>query len=204
MRISLRGRLALVAGRAASGASRLVGRGRGQVVGGRIMLALAPDLLDQLGRWRHLALVSATNGKSTTTRFLAEALGVAGEVAHNATGANMGAGIVTALASQPKAPFAALEVDEAHLPALAAALEPEVVLLMNLSPDQPGRGIDPTLLAQRWRGMIERASWTMTVIANADDPLVAWAARPLPPRAPPPRPCPPSPPPPPPPPSPPP
>ena len=36
----------------------------------------------------------------------------------------------------PSAPFAALEVDEMHLPAVAGEVNPEVLVLLNLSRDQ--------------------------------------------------------------------
>jgi UDP-N-acetylmuramyl tripeptide synthase len=32
-------------------------------------------------------------------------------------------------------------------------------------------------LAERWRAMLKAVTWPLTVVANADDPLVAWAAR---------------------------
>jgi UDP-N-acetylmuramyl tripeptide synthase len=143
------------------------------------MLALDPGLLARLAKGRQLALVSATNGKSTTTRLLAEALRSSGQsVVHNSTGANMAPGVVTALSQSPKAVLGALEVDEAHLPAIVRATRPRVVLLMNLSRDQLDRGAEVTLLARRWRGMLEQVSWPMSVVANADDPLVVWAVQP--------------------------
>ena len=46
----------------------------------------------QLGRGRRTVLVTGTNGKSTTTRMTAAALGTLGEVATQADGANMDAG----------------------------------------------------------------------------------------------------------------
>ncbi|MDR0945189.1 MAG: DUF1727 domain-containing protein, partial [Bifidobacteriaceae bacterium] len=175
---SPRTRLAMAAGRLVATASRLAGRGRGQQVGGRVMLRLAPGLLRDLAWPMAATLVSATNGKSTTTRFIAEALRTSGPTAHNATGANMGPGVATALAAHPGARYAALEVDEAHLPYVARQTRAGVLVLMNLSRDQLDRGAEVTLLAQRWHGLLEGADWPVTVVANADDPLVAWAAGP--------------------------
>jgi len=174
--LSLRGRLAMAAGRLASGASRLAGRGRGQVVGGRVMLKVAPGLIGQLCAGKMVTLVSATNGKSTTTRMLAQSLRTLGPVAHNSTGANMAPGVVTALATARQAQFAALEVDEAHLPALAQATGAGQVLLMNLSRDQLDRGGEVKMLARRWHAMVLSLGPDVTVIANADDPIVVWAA----------------------------
>jgi UDP-N-acetylmuramyl tripeptide synthase len=139
------------------------------------MLRLSPGILAELARDKRIVLVSATNGKSTTTRFVAEAMRVEGAVAHNRTGANMAPGVAAALAAARRAPAATLEVDEAHLPGLLASTRARVVVLMNLSRDQLDRGAEVKRLAVRWRIMLEQADWPLTVIGNADDPLVAWA-----------------------------
>ncbi|MDR1118384.1 MAG: MurT ligase domain-containing protein, partial [Bifidobacteriaceae bacterium] len=175
-RLPARSRAAIAAGKAAGVASRALGRGRGQVVGGRVMLWADPGLLGRLAAPMLVTCVSATNGKSTTTRLIAEALRTRGPVAHNVTGANMGPGVATALAANPYARFAALEVDEAHLPAVAAATRASQLVLMNLSRDQLDRGSEVKMLAERWRAMAEGLTSATRIIANADDPAVVWAA----------------------------
>jgi UDP-N-acetylmuramyl tripeptide synthase len=167
----------MAAGRAASMASRLLGRGRGQVIGGRVMLKLDPRLLEQLSAGMDVTAVSATNGKSTTTRMIAEALRTRGPVAHNLTGANMAPGVATALADHRKAPYAALEIDEAHLPAVAKATGAARLVLINLSRDQLDRGSEVKMLAERWRQMAAQLPSQTEVFANADDPMVVWAAQ---------------------------
>ena len=72
--LPLRAQLATALGRTAATLSRATGRGDGSVIGGRIGLMLDPDLLRKLAAHRKLALVSATNGKTTTTRLIAAAL----------------------------------------------------------------------------------------------------------------------------------
>ncbi|HSG86075.1 MAG TPA: hypothetical protein VLA23_07030, partial [Candidatus Limnocylindrales bacterium] len=66
-----RTRLALRAGRAAGWLSRRLGRGRGATVSGGVALAIDPHALERLSAGRAIALVSATNGKSTTSWLLA-------------------------------------------------------------------------------------------------------------------------------------
>ncbi|MDA8278947.1 MAG: DUF1727 domain-containing protein, partial [Actinomycetota bacterium] len=88
-RVRLAARATVAVGRA----SRWLGRGSGSVVGGRVGLAIAPDLVRSLAADRQVALVSATNGKTTTTRLLVTALGGTGRVATSAAGANLPAGI---------------------------------------------------------------------------------------------------------------
>ncbi|HEY7811932.1 MAG TPA: hypothetical protein VIC62_01770, partial [Nakamurella sp.] len=85
------------------------------MVGGRVALALDRDALRRLAVGRRVLLVSAVNGKTTTTRFLRKAMETLGPVASNETGANMTAGVVSALARNP-AGTAVLEVDELWVP----------------------------------------------------------------------------------------
>jgi len=147
------------------------------VAGGRVGLAIDPGLLGWLGSSRTVALVSGTNGKTTTTALLTAALGADGaEVASNATGSNMPAGHVAALAANPTATRAVLEVDEGYLDAVLTATGPLVVVLLNLSRDQLDRMSEVRMLAERWDRALA-GNDEVVVVANADDPLVAFAAR---------------------------
>lgn len=170
----LRAQLASALGRTAASLSRATGRGDGSVIGGRVSLLLEPDLLRKLAADRRLALVSATNGKTTTTRLITAALRELGEVATNAFGANMPAGHVSALSAAKDAPYAVLEVDEKYLPEVLDTTGAGVVVLMNLSRDQMDRAAEIWLLAQKWRRAL--AGKPAHVIANCDDPLVTWGA----------------------------
>jgi lipid II isoglutaminyl synthase (glutamine-hydrolysing) len=175
-KLPLRARLATTLGEAAGKVSRLTGRGDGSVIGGVVGLRVAPDLLRQLAAGRQIVLVTGTNGKTTTTRLITAALGALGQdVASNAFGANMESGLVSALSSAPNAPYAVLEVDERYLPSMITATSPRVVVLLNLSRDQMDRAAEIWLVARRWREALENAPEVIAV-ANADDPLVAWAA----------------------------
>jgi UDP-N-acetylmuramyl tripeptide synthase len=169
-----RARVAVAAGKLTGAVSRAAGRGSGAVVGGRVALKLDPALLRRLTAGRSCVLVSATNGKTTTTRLVAEALRAKGPVASNALGANMPAGITAAMASDRTARFAVIEVDEKYLPGVAEQTAPAAIALLNLSRDQLDRAAETRMLAQRWRDGL--AGTAATVVANADDPLVVWAA----------------------------
>jgi CobQ-like glutamine amidotransferase family enzyme/UDP-N-acetylmuramyl tripeptide synthase len=172
-----RGALAARAAVAVGSTSRRLRLGSGSVVGGRVGLRIDPGLLERLAAGRAVALVSGTNGKTTTTRLLAAAAQAQhGAVATSDAGANLPAGVVAALAAQPAGP-AVLEVDEAHLPAVADAVRPSAVVLLNLSRDQLDRVAEVRALATRWRAAAARLGEAV-VVANADDPLVVWAALP--------------------------
>jgi UDP-N-acetylmuramyl tripeptide synthase len=175
--VKLRTRAALVAGQAAAGASRLLGRGAGEVVGGKVARRIDPDVLRELAVGRPLITVSGTNGKTTTTRLLTAALATRGPVVTNGGGANMPPGVITALAAAATDASVpgVLEVDELHLPAVAAAVQPRVAALLNLSRDQLDRANETRRIAGLWREAGAELPYTRAV-ANADDPLVVWAA----------------------------
>ncbi|HUI03468.1 MAG TPA: MurT ligase domain-containing protein [Acidimicrobiales bacterium] len=169
-----RARLAAWASDAVSASSRRLHLGGGSVIGGRVGLVIAPGLLATLAAGRAVALVTGTNGKTTTTRLLAAALGGPGRVATSQAGANLPAGLVRALsASAPGAP-AVLEVDEGYLATVSHSVGPTVVMLLNLSRDQLDRVSEVRMVAGRWRAAL--ADSTATVVANADDPLVVFGA----------------------------
>lgn len=174
-RLTARTRAALRIGSAAASVSRRLGRGSGSAIGGRAILAVDPRALPHLAAGREMALVSGTNGKTTTTSLLGAALGTVGEVVTNLEGANLPFGLASALAGGRRGTRAALEVDEAWLAGVVAATAPRAVALLNLSRDQLDRNNEVRTLAASWRRTFaERAG--LTIVANADDPLVVWGA----------------------------
>jgi lipid II isoglutaminyl synthase (glutamine-hydrolysing) len=174
-RVPARTRLAAGIGLATASVSRRLGRGGGSVIGGRAILAVDPAALDRLAAGRSIALVSGTNGKTTTTSLLAAALGGGDQMVTNLLGANLPPGLTAALAAGRPGQPAALEVDEAWLERVVAATRPRVVALLNLSRDQLDRNNEVRTLAAAWRRTFGSHT-DVTVVANADDPLVCWGA----------------------------
>ncbi|QSB17188.1 DUF1727 domain-containing protein [Natronosporangium hydrolyticum] len=174
-RLPLRTKFASAVSRGAAALSRATGRGDGSVIGGRLGLMIDPDLLRNLAAGRRVALVSGTNGKTTTTRLTTAAMGVLGPVATNSFGANMPTGHTSALARAGRTPYAVLEVDEHYLAQVLVATEPAVVALLNLSRDQLDRAMEVTMMATRWRDALANHP-RVHVVANADDPMVVFAA----------------------------
>ncbi|NMN98420.1 Mur ligase family protein [Antrihabitans stalactiti] len=174
-RITRRGKAALRAAKAASWASQKAGRGKGSMIGGLIALKIDKTIMTQLGRGRRTVVITGTNGKSTTTRMTAAALATIGDVATQADGANMDAGIVAALTVNQTAQLAAIEVDELHVPHVSDALEPAAIVLLNLSRDQLDRVGEINMIERRLREGLARHP-EATVIANCDDVLMASAA----------------------------
>ena len=124
--------------------SRLSRRGSGTVVGGRVGMKIAPDLVSSLTSGRCVILVSGTNGKTTTTSMIVAGWG--GSVTTNETGSNMPAGHVAALV-ESKNEHVVLEVDEGWLAGTLASTRPSVVVLLNLSRDQLDRANEVRHLA---------------------------------------------------------
>jgi lipid II isoglutaminyl synthase (glutamine-hydrolysing) len=145
------------------------------MIGGLVALALDKSVLRQLGEGRRTVVVTGTNGKSTTTRMTAAALSTVGPVATNAEGANMDAGLVAALAGRRDASLAVLEVDEMHVPHVADAVGPSVIVLLNLSRDQLDRVGEINHIERTLRGGLLRHP-SAVVVANCDDVLMTSAA----------------------------
>jgi lipid II isoglutaminyl synthase (glutamine-hydrolysing) len=145
------------------------------MIGGLVSMTLDKSILGQLGAGRRSVIVTGTNGKSTTTRMAAAALATMGPVATNAEGANMDAGLIAALAGTPKATLAALEVDEMHVPHVADAVDPAVIVLLNLSRDQLDRVGEINHIERTLRGGLVRHPGAV-VVANCDDVLMTSAA----------------------------
>ena len=170
--MTARSSLARVAGGAVAGLSRLTGRGSGTTIGGRVTLLLDPDALRRAAVGREIALVTGTNGKTTTRTLLVAALETREPVASNSGGANLPMGLTASLTRDRTSRLAVLEVDEPYLPQIVPVVIPRVVVLLNLTRDQLDRYAEVRRLAGIWHDAVAG----LTVVANADDPLVAWAA----------------------------
>jgi UDP-N-acetylmuramyl tripeptide synthase len=167
--------------RAARVVSRRSGRG-GTTAPGRLLLRLDDRAIRRLGDRLEdgAALLSATNGKTTTASMLAGILERAGEhVVRNRAGSNMHWGVATALldAGRRDGELGLLEVDEAWLPKVAAELDPRALILCNLFRDQLDRYGELELIADRWAELVAERDGRSSFVLNADDPLVADLGR---------------------------
>jgi lipid II isoglutaminyl synthase (glutamine-hydrolysing) len=169
----------LALARATGAVSRRSGRGGGTTLPGRLLLRLAPDALSRLAISLEdgSTIVSATNGKTTTAGMIAAILRADGRApVHNRAGSNMSWGVATALLEQ-RGTEGLFEVDEAWLPAVAAELEPRLIVLGNLFRDQLDRYGELERLADEWAALVEARTGSTEFVLNADDPLVADAGR---------------------------
>ena len=165
--------------RAAAALSRLAGAGGGTTVPGKLLWKLDPGAVDRLAaRLRDgTALVSATNGKTTTSAMAARILAPSFRLAHNRSGANLVSGVASAMLAADDAELGLFEVDEAALPEVVERVRPRAVCLGNLFRDQLDRYGELELLAERWRVCVSRLPVGSALIVNGDDPQVGDLTR---------------------------
>ena len=176
----MRAPLALEIGlaRAAAGLSRLAGAGGGTTLPGKLLWKLDPGAVDRLAARlpQGSALISATNGKTTTAAMVARILEPSAKLAHNRAGANLVSGVASALVAARDAELGLFEVDEAALPEVARRVSPRAVSLGNLFRDQLDRYGELELVAERWREMARDLPAKAVLVANGDDPQLGEIA----------------------------
>jgi UDP-N-acetylmuramyl tripeptide synthase len=162
--------------------ARRAGRGGGTSLPGKILTRLEPDAISRLARRLRdgSAVISATNGKTTTAAMVASVLARRGRrVVANRAGANMAGGVASALLDASRwggaidGEFGLFEVDEFWLDTVARALDPRCLLLGNLFRDQLDRYGELETIADRWAAMVAQLPAATALALNADDPLIA-------------------------------
>jgi UDP-N-acetylmuramyl tripeptide synthase len=176
----------LVAARAVGALARRAGRGGGTSLPGKVLIRLEPEAISELAARlpRGSVIVSATNGKTTTTAMIASVLERAGvSIVHNRAGANMAGGVASTLlaATRPggriDGELGLFEVDEFWLEAMVEQLGPRAILLANLFRDQLDRYGELETIADRWAGVLSGSARDAQLVLNADDPLIADLGR---------------------------
>jgi UDP-N-acetylmuramyl tripeptide synthase len=166
---------------------RAAGRGGGTSLPGKVLTRLEPHAIGLLARRlaHGSAVISATNGKTTTAAMAAAILERSGErLVHNRAGANMAGGVASALAAASRrgarelaGELGLFEVDEFWLGPVVEELEPRALLLSNLFRDQLDRYGELEIIAERWSAIVAAQPPATALVLNADDPLVADLGR---------------------------
>ena len=166
------------AARGVAALSRLLGAGAGMTIPGKLLSKLDPGAIDRLAARlpAGTAVVSATNGKTTTTAMAAEILRPLYRLAHNRSGANLVSGVASTLLAANGAELGLFEVDEAALPEIARRIRPRAVCLGNLFRDQLDRYGELELVAGRWREAVAGLPADTVLLVNGDDPQVGALA----------------------------
>jgi UDP-N-acetylmuramyl pentapeptide synthase len=155
---------------------RLLGRA-GTHVPGLIARKIHPGVIGAIRHPSRVVAVTGTNGKTTVSNLLAEALEGEGlRVASNRNGSNIAAGVAATLISavtwtgKPRADIAVIEMDERSAKLILRGLDPDLLVCMNLTRDSIKRNAHPDYIA--WilsSSLPERTS----LVLNADDLITA-------------------------------
>jgi len=174
--------LAVAIAKTVTAGVKLLHLGAASVLPGEIARRLHPQMLSLLCQQvrQGVILVVGTNGKTTTALLLRTILVAQGHsVTHNASGANLINGLITALLAdtniigQLKSDYAILEVDENILPLVAQDCQPRVILALNLFRDQLDRYGEVDTISRRWQQAIAPLPPHTLVVLNADDPTLS-------------------------------
>ncbi len=174
--------LANAAGKITRLGLQVAGRGA-TALPGLVTLQLDPDYIAALTRSlpHGVVLVSGTNGKTTTSRMLADVTRSAGwSPIHNRSGSNLERGIAGALLAdsswraEPRGDVGLFEVDEASLSRVLRRITPGVVVVTNLFRDQLDRYFEIDQLAKRIGDAVAELDPKTILVLNADDPIVAF------------------------------
>jgi UDP-N-acetylmuramyl tripeptide synthase len=165
--------------RATGRLSRLARAGGGTTVPGKLLWKLDPGAIDRLAARLPLgsAVISATNGKTTTAAMAASILRERVRLAHNSSGANLVSGVASTLLDARSAELGLFEVDEAALPEVLSRVKPKAVCLGNLFRDQLDRYGELEHVAEGWRSAVRALPGDTALAVNGDDPQVGELAR---------------------------
>jgi UDP-N-acetylmuramyl tripeptide synthase len=175
----------IMAARAVGELARRAGRGGGTSLPGKVLSRLEPHAIEQLASRlaRGSAVISATNGKTTTAAMAASILERSGlSLVHNRAGANMAGGVASTLLEAARrggridGELGLFEVDEFWLDRVVVQLQPRALLLGNLFRDQLDRYGELDTIADRWAALVGSLAEVQLAL-NADDPLIADLGR---------------------------
>jgi lipid II isoglutaminyl synthase (glutamine-hydrolysing) len=176
----------IAAARAVGELARRAGRGGGTSLPGKVLMRLEPDAIAELAVRlpRGSAVISATNGKTTTAAMAAAVLERAGiQLVHNRAGANMAGGVASTLLSASRSrqridgELGLFELDEFWVDRVTPQLRPRAILLSNLFRDQLDRYGELETIADRWAAVVTALPADVGLVLNADDPLIADLGR---------------------------
>ncbi len=185
-RTSLRAGLAVVGGRTVGALSRRLHLGGGTSVVGLVAQRVYPNIVGHLAtQLEHgSVVVTGTNGKTTTSGFIAAILSDAGlRVWRNREGSNLMGGIASSLViralpngqlRRDGRAISILEVDEAVLPQAMRSVSARVLTFTNLFRDQLDRYGEVDSVAARWQQTLSTLSTDTILVLNADDPTTAY------------------------------
>lgn len=155
---------------------KIVAKGRGTNLPGRIALKIDPDFISHIDGLRpeKTIFVTGTNGKSTTTNIMAHVFEKAGmKVAVNLEGANLIGGVIVSLLKscglngKLEADVVIMETDERFLPIIHKQLPARHLCVTNVQKDQVQRNGEPEIIRRKIASVLGPE---MTLYANGNEP----------------------------------
>lgn len=144
---------------------------------GMVSVRICEDFLARVAKPKLTIVVTGTNGKTTISNMLAEALKKLGyKVAYNDWGANHNAGQARCLLdavsifNKPIKDVAIIEADELISPTNVPRLKPTYLIVNNVSRDSMLRNGNPEYIAERLRRAAEGSPESVVVMCG-DDPV---------------------------------
>jgi lipid II isoglutaminyl synthase (glutamine-hydrolysing) len=177
--------LALAAGKGSGTAGRLLHVSGGTSLPGAVARRIDPLVLRKVAAASKArkAVVTGSNGKTTTCRMLAAlARGAGLSVAQNRSGSNLLQGVTSVavreadLRGRMHAQLLLLEVDEATMRRVTPEVTPDMVLVTNIFRDQLDRFGELYSMARMLEAAVEALPADGTAVLNGDDALVASLA----------------------------
>lgn len=174
MKKNLRFRVAMLAGKAAMIAQRLLGM-NATYFPGKLAIRLCPDFLGRIEKPKTVLGVTGTNGKTTCCNLLLNILTDQGyDVISNKLGSNINAGIASTLiggssiTGRARHDVALLEIDERSSKRIYPYVKPDYVLCTNLFRDTVTREAHPEFVFHLISDSLPKES---KLILNGDDLL---------------------------------
>ncbi len=150
--------------------------GRGSIAPGEVASKIEPKLLEKMKLPQTIIAVTGSSGKGSVTSMITEVLKKEGHtVIYNNKGSNLPNAILTSvletctITGKTKEEYMVCEIDERYTKYLFPAIDPNYVVITNLTRDQPPRQGHFDLVYEEIQKGITN---DMHLILNADDPYL--------------------------------
>jgi len=179
--MSIRTSAAIAACKASHHTMRLLGR-TARALPGKIALRIDPDIIAKLAHDHKTIVITGTNGKTTTTHIVQQAvINAYGTAAYDPSSTNLEQGISTTLCldstlgGKRRSDWAVIESDEGATKTILPAMKPQVLVVTNLYRDQVDRYTSWTT-ARDYIIQAAKSSPETVLVLNADCQVTASIA----------------------------